>query len=887
MLHLTGTGAGGLDRREAERRLELYGPNELPPRRGRGPVLRFLAQFHNTLIYFLLAACAATWLVGHTADAVVILAVVLVNAVVGFVQEGRAEHALNAIRAMISPRAGVLRGGTRTSAPVSELVVGDLVVLSAGDRVPADLRLLDSSALLIDEAALTGESVAAEKAPDPVPPRTGAAERTCMAYSGTLVAAGRATGVVVATGAATRIGRIGAMLEGVQRITTPLLRQINRFGRLITWIAASAGALLFAFAMLARDFAWLDALLAVVALAVAFVPEGLPAVITITLAIGVRRMAARSALIRRLAAVEALGSTTVICSDKTGTLTRNEMTVRRLYLPGRDLLVEGTGYAPEGGFADAGAPGGGDRPRPPEPVVATVLLCNDAHLRDEDGEWHAEGDPMEAALVAMGVKAGGAPERLRSAHPRLSALPFDARHRYMATLDQWPGENRIHVKGAPERVLDLCTAQASPDGSAALPLDRGAWEERVASAAHRGERVIALARRTVPAETRELTPGALEDGLVLLGLVGLIDPPRPEAVAAIAECASAGIRVTMVTGDHAGTAAAVAGMLGLAESPVVVTGAELDAMDDAEFAAAADQAQVFARTSPEHKLRIVQALQAAEHVVAMTGDGVNDAPALKQADVGVAMGRRGTEAAKEAAEIVLLDDDFASIVAAVHEGRVVHDNIRKVIAWTLPTNGGLVLVAAAAIAAGLTMPMSPLQILWINLVTAGSLGLALAFEPAEDGVMDRPPRPAEKGLLSPFTLWRLGAVSVLFLAGAVAVLAYASGRGYGIETARTMAVNAIVVMQIFYLFNVRYLHTASMNWRAVRGTPALLAALAAVAAAQFAFTYLPFMQEVFGSAPVPFWDGVGIVCVGLLLLLLLEAEKAVLRRMGRFEELRV
>ncbi|WP_420087703.1 HAD-IC family P-type ATPase, partial [Nocardiopsis composta] len=609
MLHLTGTGAGGLDRREAERRLELYGPNELPPRRGRGPVLRFLAQFHNTLIYFLLAACAATWLVGHTADAVVILAVVLVNAVVGFVQEGRAEHALNAIRAMISPRAGVLRGGTRTSAPVSELVVGDLVVLSAGDRVPADLRLLDSSALLIDEAALTGESVAAEKAPDPVPPRTGAAERTCMAYSGTLVAAGRATGVVVATGAATRIGRIGAMLEGVQRITTPLLRQINRFGRLITWIAASAGALLFAFAMLARDFAWLDALLAVVALAVAFVPEGLPAVITITLAIGVRRMAARSALIRRLAAVEALGSTTVICSDKTGTLTRNEMTVRRLYLPGRDLLVEGTGYAPEGGFADAGAPGGGDRPRPPEPVVATVLLCNDAHLRDEDGEWHAEGDPMEAALVAMGVKAGGAPERLRSAHPRLSALPFDARHRYMATLDQWPGENRIHVKGAPERVLDLCTAQASPDGSAALPLDRGAWEERVASAAHRGERVIALARRTVPAETRELTPGALEDGLVLLGLVGLIDPPRPEAVAAIAECASAGIRVTMVTGDHAGTAAAVAGMLGLAESPVVVTGAELDAMDDAEFAAAADQAQVFARTSPEHKLRIVQALQ--------------------------------------------------------------------------------------------------------------------------------------------------------------------------------------------------------------------------------------------------------------------------------------
>src|SRR5690606_21339228 len=589
--------------------------------------------------------------------------------------------------------------------------------------------------------------------------------------------------------------------------------------------------------------------------------------------------------------------------------------------PGRDLLVEGTGYAPEGGFADAGAPGGGDRPRPPEPVVATVLLCNDAHRRDEDGEWHAEGDPMEAALVAMGVKAGGAPERLRSAHPRLSALPFDARHRYMATLDQWPRENRIHVKGAPERVLDLCTAQASPDGSAALPLDRGAWEERVASAAHRGERVIALARRTVPAETRELTPGALEDGLVLLGLVGLIDPPRPEAVAAIAECASAGIRVTMVTGDHAGTAAAVAGRLGLAESPVVVTGAELDAMDDAEFAAAADQAQVFARTSPEHKLRIVQALQAAEHVVAMTGDGVNDAPALKQADVGVAMGRRGTEAAKEAAEIVLLDDDFASIVAAVHEGRLVHDNIRKVIAWTLPTNGGLVLVAAAAreaagtvllegdfasivaaghegrvvhdnmrkgnawtlptngglvlvaaaaIAEGLTMPMSPLQILWINLVTAGSLGLALAFEPAEDGVMDRPPRPAEKGLLSPFTLWRLGAVSVLFLAGAVAVLAYASGRGYGIETARTMAVNAIVVMQIFYLFNVRYLHTASMNWRAVRGTPALLAALAAVAAAQFAFTYLPFMQEVFGSAPVPFWDRVGIICVGLLLLLLLE-----------------
>ena len=661
-LRATGDGLGA---EEAARRLREHGPNRLPEHRGRSPLLRFAAQFHNALIYFLLAAAAAAGILGHLVDASVIVAVVLVNAVVGYVQEGRAERALDAIRDMISPQAPVLRDGGRTAVAVADLVPGDVVLLEAGDRIPADLRLLQSSALLIDEAALTGESVAAEKLVDPVTADAALGDRACMAYSGTLVAAGQGSGVVVATGSDTEIGRISTLIGSVQALTTPLLRQINDFGRRFTWIAIAAAAALFAFAVLVRGFQWDEAMIAVVAMAVGVVPEGLPAVITITLAIGVQRMASRNAAVRRLPAVETLGATSVICSDKTGTLTRNEMTARRLFVPGHELLADGVGYAPEG---EVSASGGAqvDASAAAARLVTGSVLCNDARLRrDGDGAWIVDGDPMEGALLALAGKTGVDAQGERGRWPRIAGIPFDARHRYMATLHDAPDGGRVvFVKGAPERILELCTGQREGDGVA--PLDAAHWEAAIARSATGGERVLGFASMQVEQDTQVLSPADLEGGLVLEGLVGFIDPPREEAMAAIAECRGAGIAVKMITGDHGATAAAIARQLGLAEAPRVVTGIELEAMDDARLGECVDGIEVFARASPEHKLRIVRALQARGEVVAMTGDGVNDAPALKQADVGVAMGNKGTEAAREASQMVLLDDNFASIVAAVH-----------------------------------------------------------------------------------------------------------------------------------------------------------------------------------------------------------------------------
>lgn len=881
-LAATETAAAGLSTEQARQRLARHGPNRLPAEATRHPLLRFLAQFHNTLIYFLLAAAVAAWLLGHRIDAAVIVAVVLINALVGFIQEGKAERALNAIRDLIAPHASALRDGHRTSVPATELVPGDIVLLEAGDRVPADLRLLRARSLLIDEAALTGESVAAEKSSEPAAAAAALGDRHGMAFSGTLVAAGQGSGVVVATGADTEIGHISALIGSVQQLETPLLRQINQFGRRFTWLAIGAAVLLFAFAVWVRQFDWPDALIAVVALAVGVVPEGLPAVITITLAIGVQRMAARNAVVRRLPAVETLGATSVICSDKTGTLTRNEMTARRLVTAGHHIEAAGSGYAPEGALTtdnddDIAALSAATQ------LLRTAVLCNDAHLRHADGQWRVDGDPMEGALLALAMKAGLDPEHVRGEWNRRDEIPFDAQHKFMATLHAGPnGEALVSVKGAPERLLEMCDRQLTEVGTVALRPDQ--WADRIAAAACAGERVLGFAVKSMPADAARVDFADLAQGVVFVGLVGFIDPPRPEAIAAIAECRSAGIGVKMITGDHGATAQAIARQLGFGGAPKVVTGTELDVVDDRELPILARDTAVFARTSPEHKLRIVRALQARSAVVAMTGDGVNDAPSLKQADVGIAMGHKGTEAAKEAAEMVLLDDNFASIVAAVHEGRTVYDNIRKVIAWTLPTNGGEVLTVIAAILVGFAMPMTAAQILWINLVTTVSLGLVLAFEPAEPGVMKRPPRPAGAGLLSPFLVWRIVFVSLLFVAGALAVFFYAQARGFDLETARTMVVDTIVVLEIFYLFNVRYLHMTSITLRGVLGTPAVLAAIVAVVAAQLAFTYAPFMHALFATRPVPLADGLVIIGVGLALMLILELEKIVLRRWALFDE---
>ncbi|WP_083570954.1 HAD-IC family P-type ATPase [Halomonas sp. QHL1] len=878
------TSLSGLTADEANKRLASYGRNQLPAVVGRHPLSRFFAHFHNALIYFLLAAALAASLLGHFVDATVIVAVVLVNAVVGFVQEGKAEKALDAIRSLIAPHAQLLRDGRRVKVPVEEIVLGDIVSLEAGDRVPADLRLIRTSSLRIEEAILTGESMAAEKQALPVPIEATLGDRHSMAYSGTLVATGQATGVVVATGSDTEIGRISTLLREVQPLTTPLLQQINRFGTQFTWITLGIAALLFAFAVLVRGYIWTEALVAVVALAVGAIPEGLPAVITITLAIGVQRMARRNAAIRQLPAVETLGATSVICSDKTGTLTRNEMTVRRLEIPSGRVKVTGSGYVPEGRLEIEPAGNAPDDKQLMESdsLILTGLLCNDAQLHQADGDWHVIGDPMEGALVALAIKAGLNPERKRHEWPRLDEIPFDAQHRLMVTLNfNVSGGYQIFVKGAPDELLLLCSTQAY--GDATVPLDREAWTARITAAAAQGERVLGFAVKSAQPDANQVDFADLKDGLVFVGLVGFIDPPREEAMAAIEECHSAGIEVKMITGDHAETAAAIARQLGLGENPSVLTGHELDDITDSDLPSMVAETSVFARTNPEHKLRIVRALQSTGAIVAMTGDGVNDAPSLKQANVGVGMGHKGTDAAKEASQMVLLDDNFASIVAAVHEGRVVYDNIRKVVAWTLPTNGGEVLAVITAILFNFAMPMSAVQILWVNLVTAGTLGLALAFEPAEPNVMHRRPRPAKQGLLTSFLIWRVLLVSFLFLAAALGIFFYSLSRGDELALARTLVVNVIVVLEVFYLFNVRYLNMSSFNLRGVLGTPAVLIAVTVVLIAQLAFTYLPVMHSLFDTRPLDFMDGLLVISMGVAMMFVLEAEKYLVRRGGWFD----
>ena len=837
VLAALGSGARGLDPAEAAARLARHGPNTLPQAKPRHPLARFAAQFNSALIYFLLAAAAGAALLGHAVDAGAILAVVLVNALVGYIQEGKAEKALAAMQRMIAPQAAVVRGGVRVTVPAQTLVPGDVVLLEAGDRVPADVRLLHARGLLIDEALLTGESVPAAKDEAPAPAAAELGARPGMAYSGTLTAAGQGRGVVVATGGGTEIGRISALLREVEPLATPLVRQMNRFARSFTWFAIAGAAALFLFAVAVRDYAWPQALLAVVALAVSLVPEGLPAVITITLAVGVRRMAARNAVIRRLPAVETLGATSVICTDKTGTLTRNEMTARRLFAAGHECRVSGAGYVPRGEIEAVGHDDDAACVAAALPLIRCGLLCNNARLHQRDGAWAVEGDPMEGALIALAMKAGLNAEHVRAEWPRLDEVPFDAAYRFMATLHRGPdGELVLFVKGAPERLLEL---SRTPDGAY--------WHAHLERSAAAGERVLGFASKKLSSPDR-LELGHVA-GLDFLGMAGFIDPPRAEVPEAIAQCRSAGIEVKMITGDHAATARAIAAQLGLpAES-------------------------VFARTTPEHKLRIVQELQAQGAVVAMTGDGVNDAPSLKQADVGVAMGIKGTEAAKEAGQMVLLDDNFASIVAAVHEGRTVHDNIRKVVAWTLPTNGGEALTVVAALIFGLVLPMTAPQILWVNLVAEAALGLALAFEPAEPQVMRRPPRRRDEPLLTRFLLWRIVLVSALFAGVSLGVFFAALRAGRDLETARTLVVNTLVVLQVFYLFNVRYLHATSISLRGALGTPAVLWALAAIIAAQLAFTYAPFMHAWFGSRPVALLDGALVIALGGAVMLLLEAEK--------------
>lgn len=866
------SGPSGLTEVEARERLARFGPNLLPPPKRRGPFQRFLAQFNDLLIYVLLGAMVVTALLGHWIDAQVILAVVLVNAVIGFLQEGKAENALEAIRDMLAPKASVIREDHRKTVPGGELVPGDIVLLEAGDRVPADIRLIDVKSLKIDEAILTGESVAVDKATPPVGKALPLGDRTSMAFSGTLVTYGRGKGVIVATGPQTEIGRISGMLSEVTTLQTPLTRQMGVFAKWLTGSILGLAALVLAFGLLVRDYGFTEIFMAVVGLTVAAIPEGLPAILTITLAIGVQGMARRHAIVRRLPAIETLGSVSVICSDKTGTLTRNEMAVVSIATAKRLFTVSGVGYAPHGSLSlDGREAEVKDYPLLAE-MTRAALLCNDASLHEVNGQWIIEGDPMEGALVAVACKAGldqGAEAR---SFPRTDVIPFDAEHRFMATLHHsHTGEGFIYLKGAPERILEMCAQQRGFDGDVALDTDY--WQSQAEEIAARGQRVLAVAVKTTDTSHTVLKFDDVENGLTFLGLFGLIDPPRDEAIAAVAECQAAGIRVKMITGDHAGTAMAIARQLGLENPGTILTGRDLDALDDETLRHRVQDTAVFARTSPEHKLRLVMALQAGGEVVAMTGDGVNDAPALKRADVGIAMGRKGSEAAKEASEMVLADDNFATIAEAVRAGRTVYDNLKKAILFILPTNGGEALVLIAAILTGSTLPITPIQILWVNMVTAVTLALALAFEPAEPDVMRRPPRAAGEAILSGFLIWRVVFVSTLFLGALLGNFALAQAQGSSIEEARTIVVNTLVVLEIFYLFSVRYLKASSITWRGMLGTPAVLVAVGAVTALQIMFTYAPFMESFFDTRPLSLAQGVQIVAVGIAVLLILEIEK--------------
>jgi len=884
------TSEAGLSDDEAARRLERHGPNALPREAGHEALKILVRQIKDPLIYVLLASTVLAILTGKVVDGLVIGGVVVLNAIIGFVQEYRASQAIKALSTMVPSEAVTLRGGRKQSLPTTGLVPGDVVLLQSGDKVPADVRLIEERSLMVEEAALTGESVPADKAVEPVPENAGIGDRRSMAYSGTLVTYGTATAAVVATGANTELGRISRMLGEASELETPLTRQLGVIAKWIALAVVAISVVLLAVGLL-RGYALADAVLAAVALAVAAIPEGLPAIITIALAIGVQRMARRRAIVRKLPAVETLGSTTVICTDKTGTLTRNEMTVQTLWTPEGGYRVSGIGYAPEGELQDAD---GTPLPEVPEPVAALIrcgALCNDSALHEDPQEgWILTGDPTEGALVVAARKLGFAPDDLRRGYPRLDAIPFESERQFMATLHEEPaGGQVVYMKGAPEVVARRC---ADPQGGG--PLSAETVTPEVDRIAAQGMRVLAFAARRPDRPLDRLDEADADAGFTFLGLQGMIDPPRPEAVAAVRACKEAGITVKMITGDHAATARAIGEALGLAgPGDAAVTGGRLAETPPEEMRQVASRHNVFARVAPEHKLRLVGALQAEGQVVAMTGDGVNDAPALKQADIGVAMGITGTAVTKEAADMVLTDDNFATIEAAVEEGRRVYDNLIKALSFVLPTNLGLAIILMVAVAAfpivggQPVLPMQPVQILWINLVAAVALALPLAFEVMEPNLMRRPPREPDAPVLSPFVLTRTVFVALLMAAGAIGLFLYEyaglaapENRELAYAEAQTKAVTTVIFFQIFYLLNCRSL-TEPMMKIGLFSNPLIYVGIGAILLLQLVFVYAPFMHAIFGSAPLDAVSWAEAAVIGFLIMPIITVEKWVRRRTGR------
>ncbi len=864
----------GLSLFEAKHRLERFGPNMVTAKKQKGPLIRFLLQFHQPLVYILLAAAFITLILQEWVDSSVIFGVVIVNAIIGFIQESKAEKAIDALKQMMTTQATVLRDGKWTQIDSTQLVPGDIVRIQSGDKVPADVRLLTCRDLQVDESALTGESVPVIKKTGTLNPDTILADRHNMAYAGTLVTYGQAQAVVVATGDKTETGRISEMIAEAVDLSTPLTVKIASFSKILLIAILFLAALTFGVGLW-RGEGIVDMFMAAVALSVGAIPEGLPAAVTITLAIGVSRMAKRKAIIRKLPAVETLGSTTVICSDKTGTLTENQMTVRRIYAGNEYFDVQGNGYAPEGKILSGNMDIAGNLPAALSETLLAGLLCNDSRLVEADGLWRVEGDPTEGALITAAAKVGLTPKPALEERPRLDVIPFESERQFMATLHKMGSDNFLYLKGAIEKVLEACSDALLSDGTA-TGLNRQDILQKSDELAAGGLRVLALARKKVDKDKLDVDD-CLSD-LTFLGLQGMIDPPRAEAIAAVDVCRKAGINVKMITGDHAVTATEIARQLGIGriegrenDKPETLTGKQLENLSDEEMIEKAGNTSVFARVAPEQKLRLVEALQARNQVVAMTGDGVNDAPALKQANIGIAMGITGTDVSKEAADMVLTDDNFASITAAVEEGRRIFDNLVKFITWTLPTNGGEGLVILAAIMAGVALPILPVQILWINMTTAVLLGLMLAFEPGEKDVMNYPPRRPESPILSGILIGRIALVSVLMLAAVFTVFNWQKGNGYPVEVARTVAVNLFIMIELTYLFNCRSL-TRSMFKIGLFSNPWVLVGSGLMIVLQLLFTYTPFMNKIFHSAPISAndWGLIAVIAIAVYGMIGLE-----------------
>ncbi len=868
----------GLNDEQVKQGLEKFGPNLLTVKRGKSKWALLASQFNQPLVYILLISAIVTASLQEWVDAGVIFGVVLINALIGFVQEANALKAIDALSHSLNKTATVLRNGQKRLIASSELVPGDLVFLQSGDKVPADLRLIQHRNLRIDESVLTGESVAVEKQLANLAKDTVLAERSNMAFASSLVTYGTGLGIVVATGDLSEIGLINRLIASVDDLETPLTRKISQFSQWLLWIIVGCALLTFAVGVW-RGETLLDMFMASVALAVGAIPEGLPAAMTITLAIGVSRMAKRNAIIRKLPAVETLGSTTVICSDKTGTLTQNQMTVQAIYVGGSLFTVSGSGYTPEGEFSlDQQTINPQSYPALIECLKAG-LLCNDARLLSDHQQWQIEGDPTEAALLVAAHKAGLHQIATSQNQPRLDAIPFESEHQFMATLHRNADSQlrHIYLKGSLEKVLERCDS-AFDSQLQTVALDKAALHQQLQQLAEQGLRVLAFAR--IEHSDDQVQHHEIGSGMVFLGLQAMIDPPRPEAAKSIAACYKAGISVKMITGDHPITALAIAKQLGMKQVEKVISGVELEQANHHDYGNLVRNCDVFARIAPEQKLQLVKTLQAQGHIVAMTGDGVNDAPALRQANIGVAMGLCGTDVAKEAAAMVLTDDHFATIEAAIEEGRGVFDNLVKFIAWTLPTNLGEGLVITAAVVANVALPITPLQILWINMTTAVLLGLMLSFEPKEPDLMQRKPRNPKQAILTRHLGFRIVLVGVLLLSGAFGLFQWELMHGESLQAARTVAVNVFVFGQLMYLFNCRSLRY-SMFYVGVFSNPKLLFGVVCMSLLQMLFTYWQPMQIAFDTAAIGLEEWLLISVVSLSIYSIIGLEKLIFRQFIR------